>query len=96
MTWGKTRVCIHGKRKEMECLECGEDREFFDHRRVWEARQVVSGNCVRCGQPKGDSPYKRKCKKCGPMAAKWQRGKTGARKWLPGSVGRPPLVRQGD
>lgn len=48
------------------------------------------GLCVNCGKKRGDSPYKRKCAKCGALRTKKARMKSGSKAWKPGSPGRPP------
>ena len=49
------------------------------------------GQCINCGNERGDSPYKRLCKQCGFVRRKARRQKMGSRAWKAGSPGRPPL-----
>lgn len=90
-----TRYCIHGTNGREVCLLCGDERDLYDPRRLWEAKQLVEGNCIICGDPKGKSPYKRKCIGCGPKAAVWRRKKFRSKKWKQaGDRGRPPLLAE--
>lgn len=49
------------------------------------------GDCVNCGDPRGESPYLRVCVACGEGDKKSKRKKHGRKAWKPGSPGRPPL-----
>jgi hypothetical protein len=49
------------------------------------------GDCINCGDPRGDSPFKRVCEACGEERKKLRRKKLGSKAWKPGSPGRPPL-----
>lgn len=64
--------------------------------RSWQARQDAAGRCINCGKERGDSPYKRKCRACGPKPGERQRARLGARKWEAGRPGRKPLTEVGD
>ena len=92
MTWRNTPRCIHGKLEGDPCLECGEVKELFSPQYLWQVRQYRAGNCINCGQSRGRSLYKRRCKECGQKAAGWQRERTGSEKWKKGGRGRPPLT----
>ena len=49
------------------------------------------GQCINCGEARGDSPYKRLCQPCGKNSRKARRQKAGSKAWKAGSPGRPPL-----
>lgn len=90
--WAAMLVCIHFKPKGKECLECGTgEREYFRWGKLNEARNLALGNCTMCGDPRGNSGYKRLCWKCGKKTTIAARKNRRWRKWKPGSRGRPPL-----
>jgi len=49
------------------------------------------GNCINCGDPREDSPFKRFCTKCGRVRRAQNRASRGNKAWRAGRPGRPPL-----
>ncbi len=89
--------CVHGKRIDEICLECGSaPRKFFGPARVWQEKMKREGKCENCGRKRGESPYKNRCEACGKKPALWARKREGRKKWVKGKKGRPPLTKQGD
>lgn len=56
--------------------------------------QFRLGNCVNCGDLRGDSVFKRICAACGEARKAKRRKKLGSRPWQLGAPGRPPLASQ--
>lgn len=59
----------------------------------WKVKQYQRGNCINCGQPRGDSPYKRRCKACAAVDRERRERRDGCKPWVKGKPGRPPKNR---
>ncbi len=57
----------------------------------WKVKMFQRGRCINCGEPRGDSPYKRKCRTCANEERQRHQKKYVMAPWKPGLRGRPPL-----
>ena len=87
----RSKFCIQGHRED-QC-ECP-GALFYSAQLLWQTKQFIAGNCVTCGKPRGDSPFKRKCIACGKKTTQRARKKLRGKYWVPGGPGRPPLIRR--
>jgi hypothetical protein len=63
----------------------------LSRQRKWQKKQLDSGNCMICGDPR--TLYATHCDACNEKVMAYQRSKTGFQPWKPGGRGRPPLKR---
>lgn len=59
----------------------------------WKVKMFQAGACINCGKPRGKSPYKRTCVVCAVKQRVKFGKRFGMKPWVPGSQGRPPLVK---
>jgi hypothetical protein len=92
------KFCIHRVRSEQVCEQCDKDllagrireRKVFTSSRLYEITQNRLGNCIVCGEPRGNSPYKRMCLKHGKSSTAKGRRFKGSKRWKQGGPGRTP------
>jgi hypothetical protein len=60
---------------------------------AWKVKQFRAGNCITCGQSRGNSPYKRRCVKCVVEERIRHQNKFILDNHQEGKRGRPPLVK---
>lgn len=57
----------------------------------WGVKMYRLGRCANCGDPRGDSPYKRFCIACRKRRSAKERKYHGSSAWREGKKGRRPL-----
>jgi hypothetical protein len=65
-------------------------KQGIDKRIKYQQKQRALGNCIICGQPRTDSPYRSYCRFHGALRRLYDQRRLKRRPWQRGKSGKPP------
>ena len=73
--------------------EAGGSEKKPSRQRLWQAKRLAEGCCVRCGKPR--NLYKHRCDDCQAVETLRTREKNRCNAWKAGGRGRKPKTEEG-